>query len=663
LGITLNSHGFCQTSEFTPVETTKEGIFVCGAFAGPKDIPETVMQASGAAGKASALLAQARGTLIKKKEYPEEHNLNGQPPRIGAFICHCGINIGGYIDVPSVVKYVKKLDGVVYAEDSLYACSPDTQSRILEIIKEHRLNRIMIASCTPRTHEPLFRETLKEAGLNPYLFEMANIRDQCSWIHMHEPEEATLKAKDLVRMAVTKLRLLEPLPVVSIDVIQKGLVIGGGLAGMTAALEMAGQGFEVHLIEKEARLGGNLRNLYFTIEGSEVQDHLRSMIRKVEDNPLVHVYKNAKIKDIEGYIGNYKTRFRIDPTPYSKSPDSNTQDSGIMEIEHGIIIVATGAKESVPTEYFYDKDKRVITQLEFEKRLFEEKSDEESETQNPKSIVMIQCVGSRETAHPYCSRVCCTGAIKNALRLKKKHPEVNVFILYRDVRTYGAREKYYREARDKGIIFIRYDKDHKPEIRYDKDHKSDIQSMDNSLIVKIKDAILDRDLLLETDLLVLSACMTPGEDTQDLARMLKVPLNTDGFFLEAHMKLRPVDFATEGVFMAGTCHSPKFIDESISQSIAAVSRACTIISKDTYEAEAAIASVNEDICAGCGICKVVCSYGAIDIVKEGEKHKVKVTDAICKGCGSCVAACPSGAMEQKGFKSGQLLAMVDAALE
>ncbi|MGA1841032.1 MAG: FAD-dependent oxidoreductase [bacterium] len=685
-GITLNSHGFCQTSEFTPVETSKDGIFVCGAFAGPKDIPETVMQASGAAGKASALLEHARGTLIKKREYPEELSLDGQQPRIGAFICHCGINIGGYIDVPSVVKYVRTLNNVVYAEDSLYACSPDAQRRILEIIKEHRLNRIMIASCTPRTHEPLFRETLKEAGLNPHLFEMANIRDQCSWIHMHEPEEATLKAKDLVRMAVTKLRLLEPLPVVSIDVIQKGLVIGGGLAGMTAALEMAAQGFEVNLIEKEARLGGNLRNLYFTVEGSEVQDHLRTMIEKVEDNPLIHVYKKAKIENIEGYIGNYKTRFKIDPTPpglpetdteqhsqHSKGPGFKVQDSEIREIEHGIIIVATGTRESIPREYLYGKNKRVLTQLEFEKWLSEERSGEGSveKTDNhyPETVVMIQCVGSRESDHPYCSRVCCTGAIKNALKLKEKHPETNVFILYRDIRTYGAREKYYREARDKGVIFIRYDKDHKPKVQYAEDcnpeveSKSNIRSRDNRMEVKIKDPILDRDLLLETDLLVLSACMIPSEGTQDLARMLKVPLNSDGFFLEAHMKLRPVDFATEGIFMAGTCHSPKSIDETISQSIAAVSRACTIISKDTYEAEAAIASVNEDICAGCGICKAVCSYGAIEIITEGEKHKVKVTDAVCKGCGSCVAACPSGAMEQKGFKSGQILAMVDAALE
>ncbi|MFX0200111.1 MAG: CoB--CoM heterodisulfide reductase iron-sulfur subunit A family protein, partial [Candidatus Hodarchaeota archaeon] len=538
---------------------------------------------------------------------------------------------------------------------------------------------------------PLFRKTLKEAGLNPHLFEMANIRDQCSWIHMHELEEATRKAKDLVRMAVTKLRLLEPLPVVSIDVIQKGLVIGGGLAGMTATLEMAEQGYEVYLIEKEAELGGNLRNLHITIEDNDVQDHLHTMIQKVEDNPLIHIYKNAKIQNIEGYVGNYKTRFKIEPTPsalpeagtdqnyskrFKKNPtpstfpepeteqhpkglDIKTQDSEIREIEHGIIIVATGAQESVPKEYLYGKDKRVVTQLEFEKWLSNEKSAEKSETQHPKSIVMIQCVGSREEDNPYCSRVCCTGAIKNAMRLKEKHPEANVFILYRDVRTYGAKEKYYREARDKGVIFIRYDKDHKPEVQF----KDNIRSKDNRLIVKIKDPILDRDLELETDLLVLSACMVPSEGTQELAKMLKVPLNTDGFFLEAHMKLRPVDFATEGIFMAGTCHAPKFIDETISQASAAVSRACTIISKDTYEAEAAIASVNDEICAGCGICKAVCSYGAIEIISEGQKHKAQVTDAVCKGCGSCVAACPSGAMEQKGFKSKQLLAMVDAALE
>jgi len=706
-GIALNEHGFCQTSEFAPVETIREGIYVCGAFAGPKDIPETVMQASGAAGKASALLSKARGSLIKRKEYPAEMSLNGQPPRIGAFICHCGINIGGYLDVPAVVEYARTLPNVVHAEDSLYACSPDTQRRIVEIIKTHQLDRVIVASCTPRTHEPLFRETLKEAGLNPNLFEMANIRDQCSWIHMNDPKEATLKAKDLVRIAVTKTRLLEPLPVVSIDVNQKGLVIGGGLAGMTAALEMAKQGFEVHLIERESELGGNLRNLHRTIEGNDIQNYLNSLIEQVENNPLINVYKYARIEDIEGYVGNYKTRFKTETRPLPsiegdkrqdhksrniQGPESelkhkkgrglethilevghkkagvkprassmkNKESHGIdnepymqevREIEHGVIIVATGAQESVPREYAYGEDGRVMTLLEFEKWLYSEES--EIKHQNPKSVVMIQCVGSREADHPYCSRVCCTGAIKNALSLKEKHSDADVFILYRDVRTYGTKEKYYREARDKGIIFVRYNQDQKPEVRSGKD----------GLIVKVKDPILDRDLELETDLLVLSSCVIPTQGADELASMLKVPLNTDGFFLEAHMKLRPVDFATEGVFMAGTCHAPKFIDETISQASAAVSRACTILSKNTYQAEAAIACVNEDICSGCGICKTVCSYNAIEIVTEGEKSKAQVTDALCKGCGACAAACPSGAMEQKGFKSTQLLAMVDAALE
>jgi len=694
-GIALNEHGFCRTSEFAPVETIKEGIYVCGAFAGPKDIPETVMQASGAAGKASALLSKARGMLIKRKEYPAEMCLNGKPPRIGAFICHCGINIGGYLDVPAVVEYARTLPNVVHAEDSLYACSPDMQRRIVEIIKTHQLDRVIVASCTPRTHEPLFRETLKEAGLNPNLFEMANIRDQCSWIHMNDPKEATLKAKDLVRMAVTKVGLLEPLPVVSIDVNQKGMVIGGGLAGMTAALEMARQGFEVYLIEKESELGGNLRNLHRTIEGNDIRDYLDSLIEQVENSPLIHVYKNARIEDIEGYVGNYKTRFKTETRPLSstragkkqdhkggniQNPESEVKNKrgrgiethesnvrtneshlrnhesdeinnepDVQEIEHGIIIVATGAEESIPKEYAYGKDMRVMTLQEFEKWLY----SETSATQNPKSVVMIQCVGSREADHPYCSRVCCTGAVKNALRLKEKHPDADVYVLYRDVRTYGTKEKYYREARDKGIIFVRYDQDQKPEVRSNK----------NELIVKIKDPILDRDLELEAALLVLSSCMIPSEGTEDLAMMLKVPLNTDGFFLEAHMKLRPVDFATEGIFMAGTCHAPKFIDETIAQASAAVSRACTILSKNTYQAEAAIACVNEDICSGCGICKTVCSYNAIEIVAEGEKSKAQVTDALCKGCGACAAACPSGAMEQKGFKSTQLLAMVDAALE
>jgi heterodisulfide reductase subunit A len=657
LRVNLNEYGFCRTSEFMPVDTIRDGIYVCGAFAGPKDIPETVTQASGAAAKAMGLLASARNTLITKKEYPPELDVSNQEPRIGVFICHCGINIGGYVDVPRVVEYTKTLPNVVYAEDNLYTCSQDTQKRIVEMIKEHKLNRVVVASCTPRTHEPLFRETIREAGLNPYLFEMANIRDQCSWIHMNEPKGAFEKAKDLVRMSVAKARLLMPLKQVEIDVVQKALVIGGGIAGMVSSLSLAEQGFEVFLVEREKELGGNLRHIYYTIEGRDVQRFLRRTIEKVKNTGLIKVFTGADIKSISGYIGNYETEITIEiskeiPSPFP--PPQVGRDKGRGEVgdaystkvKHGVVIVATGAQEYQPTEYMYGKDKRVITQRELEEQI----SNLKSQISNLKSVVMIQCIGSRDDSHPYCSRMCCSQAVKNALKFLEVNPEANIYVLYRDVRTYGFKEDFYRNAREAGVIFIRYDNDSKPEIH----------SNNGRLNVSIFEPILKEKIELCSDLIVLSTGIEPEKDNEVLAKMLKVPLNDEGFFLEAHVKLRPVDFATEGIFVAGMAHSPKCIDEAISQAEAATARATTIIAHEKYYAEAAISHVNEELCGGCGICSGLCPFEAIEIVIEDTERKSKVNEALCKGCGTCVAACPSGAMEQYGFTKHQIMAMINA---
>lgn len=659
--IDLNEYKFAKTNELSPLETSKKGIFVAGNFQSPKDIPETVMQATGAAAMAESLLSNARGELLTEREFPPEKDVSELEPRIGVFICRCGINIGGYVDVPKVVEYAKTLPDVVYAEENLFTCSQDTQQKIKEMIEEHDLNRVVVASCTPRTHEPLFQETIREAGLNPHLFEMANIRDQCSWIHMNEPEEALEKAKDLVRMAVAKARLLEPLTSIPIDVTQKALVIGGGIAGMVSTLRMADEGFEVFLIEREAKLGGNARRLYNTIQGEDIKQYIRELSEKLDEHPLVHIFLNSNIEKIDGYIGNYKTEIRKQKSGVrgQKSEDRiqtkevRRKKSEVKTLEHGVIIVATGAKEEKTDKYFYGKDERVITNLELEEMI----GTSSCANLNGKSIVFIQCVGSRSDEHPYCSRVCCGQSIKNALRLKKEFPDSNIMILYRDMRTYGFKEKYYEEARVKGIIFIRYDIWSMPEA-----------IMNNgNIFIGVRDQTIGEDIILKPDMVVITPCIVPRENNEELAKMLKVPLNEDGFFLEAHVKLRPVDFATEGIFVVGMAHSPKYIDETIAQANAAVSRACTIISKDVYHAEAAVAMVNEDICDGCGICEPVCEYGAIEIVteeKEGrEMKKVKLTEALCKGCGTCIAACPSGAMEQKGFKSEQLVAMVDAALE
>ena len=631
--IQLNSYNFAKTSTFKPLQTSRPGIFVGGAFSGPKDIPETVAQASGVAAEASSILSEARGSLVTEKEYPPEIEVSGEAPRVGVFVCHCGINIGGVVDVPSIVEYVKTLPSVVYAEGNLYTCSQDTQERIKKAVKEHQLNRIVVASCTPRTHETLFQETIREAGLNRYLFEMANIRDQCSWIHMREPEKATKKAKDLVRMAVAKARLIEPLKRLPLEVTPRGLVIGGGVSGMTSALRLAEEGYEVYLVEKERELGGQAKDIYYTFEGEDVQKFLGKLIARVQSNDRIRLFSGAKIENIEGFVGNFKTTVKI--------------DSFIKELEHGVIIVATGAKEYQPTEYLYGKERGVVTQRELEKLMVSGKL--EVNTQN--SMVMIQCVGSRNDKHPYCSRICCSEAIKNALKIKQLNKKANIYILYRDMRTYGFKEDYYQRAREEGVIFIRYEEGQEPEVRKGKE----------KLEVLVKDLILKENLLINADLVVLSTGVIASEDGEELAQMLKVPLNEDGFFLEAHVKLRPVDFATEGIFLCGLAHYPKFIEESISQANAAISRACTILAKDKILAEGTVVSVNEDRCNGCGICEAVCIYNAIEIDKE--KRVAKVNEALCKGCGTCTGACPSGAINQRGFKREQILAMTKAALE
>ncbi|HVP41526.1 MAG TPA: CoB--CoM heterodisulfide reductase iron-sulfur subunit A family protein [Candidatus Krumholzibacteriaceae bacterium] len=631
LGLELNKYKFCQTEAFSPLETSKQGIYVCGAFAAPKDIPESVAQASGAAVKAMSVVASERGTQVTAKLYPQERDVSKQEPRVGVFVCHCGINIGGVVNVPEVVEYAKTLPYVVYAEANLYTCSQDTQKLILEKIKANNLNRVVVASCTPRTHEPLFRETVQEAGLNPYLFEMTNIRDQCSWVHMHEPEKATEKAKDLVRSIVAKARLLKPLEKPLINVTQVGLVLGGGVSGMTAALELAKQGFEVHLVEKDKELGGHLRTLHYLLEGDNPKERLDALVNEVMSNKKIHVYLNAEVTDISGFVGNFTAQIR--------------QDNEVREVEHGIVIVATGAVEYQPIEYLYNKDPRVLTQHELEEEIAEGNF-------KAKSVVMIQCVGARTEERPNCARICCGQAIKNALKIKEVSPDTEVFVLYKDVRTYGFREDYYRDAAEKGVLFINYDDQRKPAVTNE----------NGQLRVKFWEPVLKEEIEIQPDLVVLSAATIPNPDNKRIAEMLKVPLIKEGFFLEAHMKLRPVDFATEGVFLCGMAHSPKFIDESIAQACAAAARATTILSKKTLEMEGIIASVDEDLCSSCRICESLCPYGAIEMKEKDVKLKAHVIEALCKGCGVCGTACPTKAITLGHFTNEEILAQVKAAL-
>jgi len=640
-GIALNPHNFCHTSVFKPAESSREAIYVAGPFAEPKDIPETVMQASAAAGQVLSLLKDARGTLITPKEYPPERDVTGEEPRIGVFVCHCGTNIAGVVNVPSVVEYSKTLPNVVYAENNLYTCSNDTQEAIKTRINEHHLNRVIVASCTPRTHEPLFRNTLREAGLNAYLFEMANIRDQCSWVHMQEPEKATQKSKDLVRMAVAKARLLEPLARRSIAVNKSGLVIGGGLAGMTAALSLAHQGFNVHLVEKQNELGGNLKHLHYLLGGDQPQAELNRLRLEISRNDRICVYTGAKLEKIEGSIGDFSTTIAV--------------DGQTTTVKHGTIIVATGAREHQPTEYLYGQDERVITQRQLEERLAAGDAFLKPNGKQ-KTVVMIQCVGSRDKERPYCSRVCCAEAIKNALKIKELSPQTHVYVLYRDIRTYGFKEEYYTRARKLGVAFVRYEEDRKPEVAPN----------GKGLQVSVFDQTLGMPFTIAADAVVLSAGIQPHEGNHQLAQLIKVPLNSEGFFLEAHMKLRPVDFMTDGAFLCGLAHSPKNIEETILQAQAAAARASTILARDSIELEGNISHVVDASCDGCAYCVDTCPYKAISMVEYmwqgGIKKVVETNDSSCKGCGCCQATCPKNGIFVYGFTLAEIEAQIHAAL-
>jgi len=637
LGLELNPYGFCQVGDFSPVATSRPGIFAAGAFTGPRDIPETVVQASAAASEVSCLLSPARYSLTSEKQYPPERDITGEKPRIGVFICHCGINIAGVVDISSVTEYTKSLPNVVFVDDNLFTCSQDTQRVIKGKIEEYRLNRIVVASCTPRTHETLFQETLREAGLNKYLFEMANIRDQCSWVHMHEPDKATEKAKDLVRMAVAKARLLSPQQQVSLEVNHAALVVGGGIAGMAGALNLAEQGFEVHLIERTARLGGMANKIHHTLEGLEVQSYLQEIIHRVSEEPLVHVYKETDILEVSGYVGNFKTRLLLRP------------EGEIWEVDHGVAIIASGGEVYKPNEYLYGEHPDVFTVLEFEDEI--DKGD--SRVCSAQNVVFIQCVGSREKNRPYCSRVCCSESIKTALKLKEINPDVNIYVLYRDIRTYGFKEQFYQEARAKGVLFIPYEVDDKPEVQAVSENGRDI------LRIRVNDPILGERLSIDADLLALATATLPSPGCEELAQFFKVPLNEDGFFLEAHVKLRPVEFPTEGVFVCGLAHGPKLIDESLAQAKAAVSRAVTVLAKNRIEAGGNVSIVDRWKCTGCGVCQKVCPFNAIEV--DPKDRIAVVNEALCKGCGVCASTCRSGAVTVKGFDDEEILSMIRAS--
>jgi heterodisulfide reductase subunit A-like polyferredoxin len=632
LGVEVDKYLFASTDPMTPVATSRPGIMVCGSFQGPKDIPSSVTEASAAAAAAAGKLAPARWSATRTLEIPAERDVGAEEPRVGVFVCKCGINIAGVVDVPEVTAYAASLPNVVYADDGLFVCSQDVQEQMKEKIAEHKLNRVVVASCSPKTHEPIFMDTLTACGLNKYLFEMANIRNHDSWVHSQEPELATAKAKDLVRAAVARVTTLRALPQMKVGVNSRALVVGGGVAGLTSALALAEQEFEVVLVEREPELGGFARQLTHTIEGADINAHLDGLIQRVLEHDNVQVLTEAVITSFSGYRGNFTTEVLVGPGMYER------------KINHGALILATGAGEYEPSEFLYGEDPRVVTQVELAQRL--EKPDG---TQGLDSVVMIQCVGSRREDFPNCSRICCQSAVKNALHLKELNPDMQVYVLYRDIRTYGLMEDYYTEARQKGVVFFRFEQDKPPRV----------QVGNGCLEVTFTDHVLGREIQVRSDLVALSAGMRPRE-SEDLWSIMKLARNADGYLLEAHVKLRPVDMASEGVYVCGTAHGPKLVTETIAQALAAAGRAATLLSQTELELSPVTSRVDPELCASCLVCVYSCPYGVPRINEDGVSQ---IDEALCRGCGICAAECPAKAIELNWYEDQQILAQVDGLLE
>ena len=635
LGISLDHHNFMDASCFEPVTASRPGIYACGVFTGPKDIPRAVMEASAAASASTTDLAQARGTLIKKKVFPPEKDVSEEPGRVGVFVCNCGINIGGVADVPAIVEYARTLPDVAYAQDNLFSCSQDALKQMADKIKEHNLNRVVVASCSPSTHEFIFQEMLRNAGLNKYLFEMANIRNQCTWCHQQEPEKATVKCKDLVNMAVAKARLIQPLEYISVEVNRTALVIGGGVAGMISALGLAHQGYGVHLVEMTDRLGGHAIKLHTTWKGEKVRPYLDDLIEKVKSNDKITVYLESTVEEVSGFVGNFTTKL-----------------STGQEIDHGVVVLATGAKAYQPEgQYLYKENPNVLLSLDMDSEIVRENE----RIKKAKTIAFIQCVGSRIPERMYCSKVCCSHSVENAIKLKEMNPDMDIYIIYRDIRTYGKREDLYKKARDAGISFIRYALDDLPKVE-DAEHR---------IRITVKDQVLQGPVEIVADILTLASAIVPHDNTP-LAQLYKVALNAEGFFSQAHVKMRPVDCATYGIFLAGMCQYPKPFEDCIAQGLASSSRASTILSRDKLQLESIISQPVDENCDGCAFCIEPCPFNAITLLeymKEGDvKKTVEVNEVLCQGCGSCMATCPKQGINVAGFSMDQLGAQVEAAL-
>ena len=630
LGISTNAYGFLNTAFDDPVATSQSGIYVCGGAETPKDIPETVIQAGAAAADISALISAARHSETVVEEIEAEKPLE-ETPRIGVFVCHCGSNIAGVVDISKVVAQVGAMPDVAYVTDFMFSCSAETQETLVEKIVKHRLNRVVVSACSPKTHEPLFQETLRQAGLNPYLFEMVNIRNQCSWVHADNPDKATLKSIELIRAGVGRAMHLEPLQETAYRVTNEGLVIGGGISGMTAALTMADQGFQVNLVEKDSRLGGFAHHLTETLEGDSPGRLIRYLHERVSHHPRINVFLGSELTAHSGHVGDF---------------NGNIEDEdGSHPVRYGAVVVATGGRPYEPTEYLYGKDEQVLTQVEMSRRM----AESPQWTDGLKRIVMIQCVGSRNESFPFCSRVCCSAAVKNSIKLKELNPRAQVIVLYRDLRTFGFKEIHYLKARKMGVLFFRYIPEEQPEV-YRKDGR---------LIVDFNDRSSHQDFRVEPDLVVLSAGIRPNAGAEPISRLLKLSRTGEGFFLEAHVKLRPLDMATPGIFLAGLAHSPRFIKESIIMAKGAAQQAVKILCREQMTTPAAVAEVDTNLCAACLACVRCCPFGAPFINADGVSE---IPPSDCRGCGICICECPARAITLKHSSDEQINAKIDGLL-
>ncbi|MDH4205934.1 MAG: FAD-dependent oxidoreductase, partial [Desulfobacteraceae bacterium] len=631
-GIVSNPFGFITADFDEPVSTSRPGVFVCGGMESPKDIPETVIQSSAAAAEAAVLIGAARHAETVTPRAVAEKPLEDQP-RVGVFVCHCGSNIAGVIRIPELMAQVQKMPEVTFTADFMFACSTETQQTLVDLIQEHRLNRVVVAACSPKTHEPLFRDTLQKAGLNPYLFEMVNIRNQCSWVHGSEPDKATVKAAHLIRSGVSRALCLEPLKDFTHSVLPEALVVGGGLSGMTAALTLADQGFGVHLVENDERLGGFARNLFETLEGDSPQKIVRHLEEKIYRNPNISVHLGSRLVAHQGHVGAFEGTLQT--------------LEGSREISYGVVIVATGGQAYEPQEYLYATDERILTQVELTRRI----KQDPNWAKSIQRLVMIQCVGSRNPDFAFCSRVCCSAAVKNSILLKELNPDVQVIVLYRDLRTFGFKELYYLKARKMGVLFFRFTPEQEPQVHKDPDR---------GLVVDFYNQSTLQDVRTEPDLVVLSTGIRPHVESEQVARILKLPRTQEGFFMEAHVKLQPVEFASPGIYLAGLAHSPRFIPESVAMAKGAAQQAVKILCQETMTTPATVAQVNPEICAACLVCVRFCPFEAPFINADGVSE---IKPAKCRGCGICVSGCPRRAITLKHATEDQINAEIDGILK